>query len=334
MQSLTVADPSQVAAARRIAATVARAVGFGEVDQGRVALVATELAGNLVRHGRGGQLLVGSQAPDGPGEAPVVELLALDRGPGMTDIAACLRDGFSTAGTPGTGLGAIIRQSENFDIHSAPGSGTAILARLRRGRAALPPAAVSCAAVNLPKPGEEVSGDAWAFELGAETAALFVADGLGHGPLAAEASREAIRLFRRAPLAAPTEVLRSVHGGLRPTRGAAVAIARLDLAARVVAYGGIGNIAGTIVAADGVRRMVSLNGTAGHTARSIQEFRYPVLGLSLIVLCSDGLGTSWSLDRYPGLASRDPLLIAGVLCRDFARGTDDLTVAVLRAAAP
>ncbi|MGG5822694.1 ATP-binding protein [Falsiroseomonas sp. HW251] len=333
MQSVPVADQSDVAAARRVAASAARAAGFGDVDEGRVALVATELAGNLVRHGRGGEFLI-QRSED---EVPTVDLLALDRGPGMADISACMRDGFSTAGTPGNGLGAIQRQSEAFDIQSVPGLGTAVLARLRRGRLAVVQSVnngASCGAVNLPKPGEEVSGDSWGFVSGPGTAALFVADGLGHGPLAATASREAVRLFRRAPLGPPAEVLKTVHGGLRATRGAAVAVARLDLPSGEVVFGGIGNIAGTILSGGEVRRMVSLSGTAGHTAPRMREFRYPVAGTFLLVLCSDGLLTSWSLDRYPGVMGRDPLLIASLLYRDFSRGRDDVTVAVLKAAAP
>jgi anti-sigma regulatory factor (Ser/Thr protein kinase) len=334
MHRIPLTDPSQAGAARRAAGAAARAVGFGEVDEGRAALVATELASNAIRHGRGGELLLhASDAGDAAAE-PELELVALDAGPGMSDVVGCLRDGFSTAGTPGTGLGAIARQSELFDAYSLPGSGTAVLARLRRRRAAASPGVVRCAAVNLPKPGEEVCGDAWGFASGSDAAAMLVADGLGHGPLAAEASREAVRLFRRAPLAPPSELLGAIHAGLRPTRGAAVAVVRLSLTAREVVFSGIGNIAGTLVAGDGTHRMVSLNGTAGHAARRIQAFHYPFHGKPLVVLCSDGLGTSWSLDQYPGLAARDPLLIAAVLYRDFSRGRDDATIGVLKAAAP
>jgi anti-sigma regulatory factor (Ser/Thr protein kinase) len=328
MRRISVVDISQVAGARRAAAVAAREAGFGEADEGRVALIATELSSNLVRHGHGGELLLGS-ADEGE-----FGLIALDRGPGMVNVAACMRDGFSTAGTPGTGLGAVVRQSDFFDVHSALGSGTGVLARLRPMRATAPPTAIACASVCLAKHGEDVCGDAWAFTVGEGRAALLVADGLGHGPLAAEASREAVRLFRRAPLSAPATLLDTIHAGLRPTRGAAVAVARLDLQAKEVVYSGVGNVAGTLVVTDGVRRMVSLNGTAGHAARRIQEFRYAFASSPLIVLTSDGLGTSWSLDRYPGLVTRDPLLIAAILYRDFDRGRDDVTVAVLKAATP
>ena len=74
--------------------------------------------------------------------------------------------------------------------------------------------------------------------------------------------------------------------------------------------------------------MVSYNGTVGHEVRKIREFTYLWPKGGLLVMHSDGLGTQWRLDRYPGLIARHPSLIAGVLYRDFNRGRDDVTVLV------
>ena len=62
------------------------------------------------------------------------ELLAIDQGPGMRDVDACMRDGHSTAGTAGCGLGAVLRLSGTFDLFSAPGQGTVVLSRTERVR--------------------------------------------------------------------------------------------------------------------------------------------------------------------------------------------------------
>jgi hypothetical protein len=96
-------------------------------------------------------------------------------------VDACLRDGYSTAGSPGTGLGAIIRQSEAFDLFSWPGLGTAALARLRRDRRDHAAAPSPYGAVSLPKPGEDVCGDGWSARLRPDGLTLMVVDGLGHG---------------------------------------------------------------------------------------------------------------------------------------------------------
>jgi anti-sigma regulatory factor (Ser/Thr protein kinase) len=328
MQALPVHDVSQVAEARRGAAALAQRMGFSEEETGRVAIVATELATNLVKHGNGGELLVGD-FEDGTGEG--IECLALDRGPGMADVDACLRDGYSTTGTAGTGLGAVARQSQFVDIFSRPGLGTAALARLQRGRrrkTASPDLDAAYGAVSLPKAGEEACGDAWSAKPHPNGLTLMVVDGLGHGPLAAEAAHAASAVFSRCHERAPAEIIDRIHGALRATRGAAVSVARLDLGRTCVHFAGIGNVAGTLIAGPMVRKMVSHNGTVGHAMKRIQEFTYDFVGTPLVILCSDGLGTSWALDRYPGLSMRHPSLIAGVLYRDFTRGRDDVTVLV------
>ncbi len=332
MRAIPVQDQSQVSEARRAAVALAQRLGFDEQDAGRVAIVATELATNLIKHAGGGELLVGSYEHG-------VECLALDRGPGMADLPASRRDGQSTAGSPGLGLGAIARLSQELDIYSRPRQGTAILARLRpaplqRARAQ-PPDEALWGAVSIPKTGEEVCGDAWSVQPHDGALRLLVADGLGHGPHAADAANAAVRAFADHHVRAPGPCIEHIHLALRPTRGAAVAVADLDPERGSVVFAGIGNIAGILYAGTAPpRRMVSHNGTAGHVARRVQAFDYPFVARPLVILCSDGLATSWTLETYPGLSQRHPSLIAGILYRDFSRGRDDVTVLVARGAAP
>jgi anti-sigma regulatory factor (Ser/Thr protein kinase) len=317
-----------VAEARREVTSLARAIGFSENDVGRVAIVVTEATSNLVKHTPQGQLL--ARAFDRGGVA-VIEVLALDQGPGIANVGESLRDGFSTAGSPGTGLGAIKRLSDEFDIYSAPGKGAALVAQLwsRKPAGGIPPAPLEIGAVCLPKPGEVARGDAWAVEWRGGHCIILVVDGLGHGPDAAAASRAAVDTLRTHPQLAPAALIEFAHGALRSTRGAALAVADLNLAGEV-RYAGVGNIAGMVRAPDDVRHMVSHAGIVGHEVRKIQEFVYPWSQDSLLVMHSDGLATHWNLDQYPGLMSRHPSLVAGVLYRDFARGRDDVTVVVAK----
>ena len=328
MIAVTVEDQSQVAEARRKASEMANRHGFAEADTGRAALVATELATNLVKHGGGGELLVGTY-DDGLSNG--VELLALDKGPGMANVQACLADGYSSAGTPGHGLGAVVRQSSLVDIASWPGVGTGVLARVTADKSRSEKLSLNAGwgAVSIPKPGESVCGDAWSVANEAVGRTLLLADGLGHGPDAAEAAVEAVRLFHRFGGHQVPTLLDYVHGGLRSTRGAAVSIARFDATAHKIIFSGIGNVAGVLASNGRLRRMVSMAGTAGHVARKIQAFDYPFTS-GLLILHSDGLQTSWTLDRYSGLESCHPTLIAGVLYRDLTRGRDDATVLVAR----
>ena len=122
-----IADPSQVSEGRRLAVEFARKTGLDDAKLARIALVATEMATNLVKHGGGGTLVV-DRFDDADGRG--IELMALDRGTGMADVGSCLADGYSTAGSPGTGFGAITRQSDRLVVFSRPGLGTVVMARL------------------------------------------------------------------------------------------------------------------------------------------------------------------------------------------------------------
>jgi anti-sigma regulatory factor (Ser/Thr protein kinase) len=325
--SLRIEDASAAGEVRRVAGRMASLAGLSEREAGAAALVATEAATNIVKHaGRGEVLLREVDAPSG------LEILALDRGRGMSNVESCMRDGYSTAGSSGTGLGAMRRMSSNLEIYSQPGKGTAVFAEIRK-RSTEPPPLFQTGAVSVPKSGEEVCGDGWAVLQERDRLVLLVVDGLGHGPVAAQAAREAQRVFTEAARSAsPTDLLERMHGALRTTRGAAAAVAEVDTLAAQVRFAGVGNIAG-MVRSQGVRRQtVSHNGTVGGEIRKVHEFTYPWSEDALLLLHSDGINTNWQLENYPGLAHSHPALIAGVLYRDANRGRDDATVVVARLA--
>ena len=318
-------DGTLAAEARQAATRLATRRGLDDHDAGKVAVVLTEAATNLVKHGGGGEILLGPAAGEGG-----VDVLALDRGDGMANLVACLRDGFSTTGTAGTGLGAISRLATLFDIHSTPGAGTALVARVAPGRRGEPPRAFDVGGVSVPAPGETACGDAWCTMPMPEGLKLMVVDGLGHGVLASEAAQAAVEAFRASATDPIDLVMDAVHGALRATRGAAVGLATIDTRRRLVTFAGIGNVAGTIIGDGPARSTVSHGGIVGVGKVRVQTFTYPWPTDGLLVLASDGISTHWSLDAYPGLRQRDPALVAGVLYRDFVRGRDDATVVVAR----
>jgi anti-sigma regulatory factor (Ser/Thr protein kinase) len=327
-----VADASQVAEARRLVREIARSAGIADARVAEIAIVVTELATNLLKHGRGGHILA-NRYDDGGGDA--LHVLALDQGGGMTDVNRCMEDGYSTAGSPGTGLGAIARLADELLVYSRTGLGSVIAVRFRAGNgrdagAHGVVAATQLGAVAAQYPGEHICGDQWAFRDTAHGPTLLVADGAGHGAEAARAAQAAVQTFLQQP-EAPTEALVDrIHRALMPTRGAAVAIARIDTAARLVRFTGVGNICGALVTAEGPKHMVSHNGTAGHVAPRIREFTYPYTGRPLVLLHSDGITSRWDLGAYPGLVGQHPSLVAGVLLRDHRRTRDDATVVAMR----
>jgi anti-sigma regulatory factor (Ser/Thr protein kinase) len=331
---IRIQEQTDSAEARRSALTLASGLLFDETSAGNVGLVVTEAAKNLLKHAGGGQIILRALQH---GRAVGIEMLALDKGPGIADPGRCFEDGYSTAGTSGTGLGAIARLSTLHEIYSRRGQGTALMAQIwrggRDGGLPVPEPRFRVGGVGVAMLGEEECGDDWIFQDFPRGARITVADGLGHGENAALAARAAIRAAREhVDESAPT-LLERIHGSLRHTRGAAVAVAEIDPPSHTVRFAGVGNIAAAIVTDSGaVRRLVSFAGTAGVEARKIVEFTYPWGSRSLLLMHSDGLQTQWSFDSYPGLLERHPSLIAGVLYRDYARGRDDVTVVVAQEA--
>ncbi|HZZ44075.1 MAG TPA: ATP-binding SpoIIE family protein phosphatase [Tepidisphaeraceae bacterium] len=327
----SVNDPSKVGEVRRAAVSLATTLGFDEQQQGKIAIVVAEAVKNLSTHAKDAECIIQALSI---GPSIAIDILALDKGPGMENINQCLRDGYSTAGTAGIGLGAISRLSSAFDIHSAPGMGTVLFSRIWQGSTGKPatPSPWDEGFVRLPMNGEEVCGDDWSSVHLPGRSLIIVADGLGHGPQAAQASSEAVRLFRANANRGPEEIVQILHAGLRATRGAAVAVAELNWSTRQILFAGVGNITAAIISRDAVKSLTSYNGTAGHELRKLQQFTYQWPVGAVLIMSSDGLGTQWRLDRYPGLISKHPGVIAGALYRDFSRRRDDLSVVVVREA--
>lgn len=325
MQIFPIHDSSAIAHARRGVNALAAAAGFDDEDAGRAALIATEICSNLLKHGGGGECMV--QAI-GAAEHPGLELLGLDQGPGMLDVARCLKDGFSTGGSPGTGLGAIERIADQFDIYSQPDKGTAVLAQLWPANA--PRHVADVGALAVPVAGETECGDAWCCSPRAGGYLLMGVDGLGHGFAAAQAAAEACRVFESEKHRAPGEIMEKAHVALRPTRGAALAVLDIDFAAGDIVLASIGNLIAAVVSGGSTKRMASFNGIVGHTADRIRELTYPCTPDSVVILHSDGLKSSWQIERYPGLMQHCASLIAGVLYRDYKRGRDDALVVVVK----
>lgn len=326
---IVIREPADAVEARQQAAGAAARARLDEVGASRVSIIASELASNLLKHtSEGGELLVNTFVPpDGTG---AVEVLATDRGPGIANPAAAFEDGYSTAGSLGTGLGGIRRLSSHFEVHSTREHGTAVLARVDGNGAGPSGARLDVGIVTVARDGEDVSGDGWAIREFADTSQVLVVDGLGHGLLAAEAATAAVATFRRTDSHAPADVLRALHPPLRPTRGATAAVMSIDRARARVTYGGVGNIAAAIVRRAGTRWLVSINGTLGREPVQFRQFEAEWDPDALLIAHSDGLNSRWRMDDEPRLARRDPALIAAVLFRDFRRELDDVTVLVAR----
>ncbi|WP_225422441.1 ATP-binding protein [Pseudomonas huaxiensis] len=321
-QVLIIEDVSQIGYARRTTQKLAEQLGFNEGDAGRVALVTTELASNLLKHAARGELHV--QAV--PGKTGVgVEILAIDRAGGF-DREACLTDGFSTRGTQGIGLGAISRQAEVFDMY-ADERGAVLLTRFYAGgqrNADLPFGASQHSLHDDP-----ACGDCWQLVLADNGVSALVIDGLGHGEEAERAALAGRKVFARMPFAAPHDLFQDMHQAMTGSRGGAAAVAQFSAGSDSLCFTGIGNIGASLIAPENYRGLTSHPGIVGVQYRKAQPFDYAHVNGNLLIMYSDGLQSRWNLRDYPGLVHRHPAVIAAVLHRDFSRGRDDATVLVV-----
>lgn len=320
-------DPTAAGRARRIATGLADRLGFADNRIAEVSIVVTELATNLDRHAEQGTLVIRSIR--GTTQA-AVEVVAADRGPGIADLASAFEDGRSSAGTLGVGLGAVYRLSDAMTAFSEPGRGTVVTARFHTAESdAAELADDDAAGLTRPITGEEVCGDAYAVMRAKGRLRLMMCDGSGHGPLAASASREAVRVFCERPAEEPPErVVGAIHAALRGSRGGAVAVADLDPGGGRVRFAGLGNVAAAVVTGGRKHGMVSVPGIAGFQARTIRAFDHALPDGAAVVLHSDGLTERWQPEQWDALFDNTPLVIAAAVLRDAGVRNDDAGVLV------
>ena len=318
---MRVHEPGHVGRARALAVEAAKRAGLTEDKVGRVALAASELAGNLVKHAVEGMLL----ARHAPGR---LDLVTVDRGPGMRDPRRCLVDGFSTAGSMGTGMGAVRRAADFFDLYSLRGKGTAVLARWLEGDVEPGPAGLV-----LPAPGESACGDGWRVRDDGRTMTAVLVDGSGHGEAAEAAAASALRVVDESPLLPPLDLLEQMRRRIAQTRGAAVAIVRIDRDTGLLRFAGMGNIVVRVhePGAEHSVQLVSSPGIVGHRAqrhRPVETLRQWTTE-TMVIMNTDGISQRWSLDDWPGVRAADPLLLGALILWQANRLRDDAGVLVL-----
>jgi anti-sigma regulatory factor (Ser/Thr protein kinase) len=319
---LRVEDASAIAACRGAAMALAARLRFPASRADKLALAVTEAASNLHKHARQGSMLL--RITRQGGEAGI-ELVTIDAGPGLRDTAAALRDGHSTSGSLGVGLGAIRRLSDFSELYSVPGHSTVLVARFWPASCQ---GAAPFAGLVRPITGETVCGDTFGAVETDDGLTGVLCDGLGHGPLAATAATEAIKAVLEGPADEPAVLLERAHRRLNHTRGGAVGVVRVS--GQTVWFAGLGNIAAVILAGAARKGMVSVPGIAGHHARAIRQFEYAAPPGAAIILHSDGISSRWEPGALPGLNARDPLTIAAALLAEAGTRRDDAGVLVLK----
>ena len=122
--SISLTQSQDVVRMRTAVREAAVGQGLSLVEQTKIVTAASELARNVLDYGGGGTVDVELVSN---GTRPGVRLTFVDQGPGIADVEQALKDGYTTGGGLGLGLGGAKRLSNEFSISSAPGAGTRIV---------------------------------------------------------------------------------------------------------------------------------------------------------------------------------------------------------------
>ena len=291
-----------------------------------LAIVVSELGHNQLVHGRGGLIVVHGVERDG---VPGLEIVAADRGDGIVDPSRAIGGAGSTAGGLGVGLGGVCRLTDEVDFDIRLGEGLCVWARkfaepVRRRR--------EVGTLGRYIRGERCSGDHAAFVRLQDALLLAVADGLGHGQPAHEASLSAIRCFAERPERPLDEILLLSHAALQRTRGAVMSVTRIEEPSGEATLAAVGNVSTNVCGPGVFERHIGSSAALGMPG---QPPRIRVEGTHLrtwdaLVQFTDGLSGRASLDGEASLLREHPIVIAQHLLERFGNDHDDALVQVAR----
>lgn len=308
-------------------------IGFSPYQLAKLDIIISEITSNLFKHtSQQGEILFRMITQDGN---QGIELISVDHGPGMADASHMMEDGVSTTQSLGTGMGAIRRLSDEFDIYSRKGWGTLLLSRIFKNKQQASPgdADVQFSTFMVAHPQEEVCGDGLSYKSQGQQHTFLLTDGLGHGIHAHEASRYAIEAFQQTDSTAPCQILQTIHDQLSHTRGAVGMAITVNTAGHTIDYCGVGNIAFRMTAplVEKGKHGISSNGTLGHNIPArLTEERWVWHDPAWLIVHSDGIDMHWALKDYAGLLRKDLSLVAAALYKDYKRDRDDSTILVVK----
>jgi anti-sigma regulatory factor (Ser/Thr protein kinase) len=322
-ERIVVADTAAPGAVRRVVLGHAHRLGLAEPVAAAAGQAATELATNLLRHAEPGGWMLVRPLPAG------VEMLAVDRGPGIADLSAALAGRAPGPHGLGCGLAAVRDAATHFDVYTEPEHGTVVLAVVQAEPdrpGPVPGRRWAGVSVGIDEP----CGDGWVVSHVDGETVVAVVDGLGHGQRASEATDVAVCALAQPPDL--TGYLSHANEVMRETRGAAIAVCRLEHPNGELSCLSVGNISGRIHHQGHEQSLVPYNGTLGlyPTPPAAKVLRYPWPPQATLVLWSDGLTSRLTLTGRGDLLRHDPAVIAAVLHRDHGRERDDATVVVVR----
>jgi anti-sigma regulatory factor (Ser/Thr protein kinase) len=325
-EPIRIGDEAAVSSIREAIRARGNEIGMDRVRTEKLAAAASEIGHNQLRHAGGGEMLVRTIQRSG---VPGVEVLARDTGAGIADPTSALAGRpapVSAAGGLGVGLSAANRLADELDFDVRWGAGTTIAAR--KFASPLPRSEVAVLARACQ--GQTVIGDDALFLRRGDGLLLAVADGLGHGPPAQEASQRAMDAVRASESTSPRELLEVCQAALAGTRGAVMSVVFIPDGGTELLHAGVGNVGCQLYRNRAATRFASVRGVVGHAQQSgrLQDESGALGGRHVLLMHSDGLPSRVDLSEDSALLREPPFIIAHRLMADHGRIHDDVLILV------
>ncbi len=323
---------------------IAQRLGFPDGKRENMLLVASEMVSNQVKHAHGRGLFQVWQQP-----GPILDILALDFGPGIACLSQAQQDGYSSVNTLGKGLGSIYRLSDESFVYTqqesaAPirrWSGTVFLSRFHPGgKSALqrdlvadprtpvrnPPSGLEIGLFSRSLSDDRYNGDRIYLQKTGDSLRWLHLDGLGHGQLAQEATANLAAHLSHCDNA--DSILAAVDRQLKGTRGAVAITGELGLAGQALDILGVGDMHAHVMVGEEMHNLSFAPGVLGKEHQKPDQFHLGFGKRCLVITCTDGIRRNWDTSNFPGLFHQHPQLIAYTLGNIMGRISDDQSLCV------
>lgn len=308
---------------------VADRLGISELKRENMLLVASELVSNNIKHAGGRGLIQIWQQP-----GPILDIVALDYGPGIADIRRAEKDGYSSVNTLGKGLGTIRRLSDESYIYTQrestgqvkKWSGTVFLARFHLGNVHKTASGLQVGIFSRSLSDERYNGDRVYWQKTPSLLRWLHLDGLGHGELAQNATAHLSSHLASGD--DPAQVLISVDRQLAGSRGAVGVVGEIDLQSQKISIHGMGDMHAHIFSEDQMQHISFAPGVLGKEHRTTTTTTADFCRKCVVVTASDGIRRNWDTGNFTGLFNQHPQLIAYTLGNIMGRISDDQSLCV------
>jgi anti-sigma regulatory factor (Ser/Thr protein kinase) len=327
-QPIPVYDEASVSFVRQLVRETGQQLNLSKDLTENAALIASELTHNQLRHAKQGYFDIKPIERQGVNG---IEMIAADIGPGIAAPHQAIQDQLPATTSLRAGLSAVCRLADEVEFDNRISEGLRVVARKFET-----PVASLCGEIAImgkPYPGEIISGDDGAFFQSEDSFFVAVADGLGHGPEAREASNQAMETWSRERVRDLEYIALALNQELAPTRGCAMSFARLDKRAGVIECVSLGDVHAHLYSLRDAHFFTStplIVGAGQLPKQRIRIERTQVQPGSVLIIFTDGLKSKTSLNGQLDVLRQPAIAIAQHLLENDSRPDDDALVLVAR----